>query len=244
VKRIFMFDIDGTLTPHRQPMTKSMVMFFSNFCKENKVFLVTGSDWEKVKEQVPSEVLALTQGIYTCSGNALYGSDGTLLREREYQMNPHLERLLSSLLESSPYHVKTGRHIENRPGMVNFSIVGRACTLEQREEYSQWDSTYRERRLLRDKIMSSFAGLDVALGGQISLDIYPTGWNKAQAYNEVKDKNPDHSIVFYGDRLEHGGNDYPIYEAMCRSNLAYEEVADFAYEVKDYQETITALREF
>ena len=201
MKRIFMFDIDGTLTPHRQPMTENMVTFFSNFCKENKVFLVTGSDWEKVKEQVPIGVLALTQGIYTCSGNAFYSPDGELLREREYQLNPYLEEFLSRLLQSSPYHVKTGRHIENRPGMVNFSIVGRACTLEQREEYCQWDSTHRERRLLRDKIMASFTGLDVALGGQISLDIYPKGWNKSQAYNEVKDNNPDCNIIFYGDRL-------------------------------------------
>ena len=56
MKRIFMFDIDGTLTPPRLPMTEEMVEMFEGFCKRNRVILVTGSDMKKVVEQVPEKI--------------------------------------------------------------------------------------------------------------------------------------------------------------------------------------------
>ena len=54
MQRIFMFDIDGTLTPARQQMTEEFTKFFLGFCKDNVVYLVTGSDHSKVLEQVPT----------------------------------------------------------------------------------------------------------------------------------------------------------------------------------------------
>lgn len=246
--KIFMFDIDGTLTPHRLPMTSDMLAFFKDFCLENQVYLVTGSDWEKVKEQVPESILSLTMGIYTCSGNAFYGADGRPKHQKSFFPNPHLDAFLESMLEASPYPVKAGGHIESRPGMINFSIVGRDCTQEQREDYANWDSIYQERKMMRDKIISNFTGLDVAIGGQISLDIYPKGWDKSQAYYAIKGRNPKASIVFFGDRLEEGGNDYPVYEAMIKSSHDFRssssKTADFAYPVSDYNQTMETLKSF
>ena len=49
---MFLFDVDGTLTPSRQKMDKEFSKFFSNFCKNNDVYLVTGSDRDKTVEQL------------------------------------------------------------------------------------------------------------------------------------------------------------------------------------------------
>lgn len=246
--KIFMFDIDGTLTPHRRPMTEDMVKFFLDFCKNNVVYLLTGSDWDKVQEQVPPEILACVKGTFTCSGNDYRDSKGTLIYEKSFYPNPHLDAFLQGILEASPYPTKTGRHIENRPGMVNFSIVGRDCTHEQREEYARWDNIHQERSMIRDKIMSSFTGLDVAVGGQISVDIYPKGSDKSQAYHIIKEANPQATILFFGDRLRHGGNDYPVYAAMVKSSHNFEgmpsRAPDFAYPVKDYKQTKETLEGF
>jgi len=248
MKKIFMFDIDGTLTPHRLPMTEDMIEFFLDFCKNNVVYLVTGSDWEKVKEQVPQEILQVVKGTYTCSGNALYDPSGEVVYERDFYPNSHLDSFLKELVKASPYHTKTGRHIEMRPGMINFSIVGRACTQEQRLEYGEWDKAHQERKMIRDKIMSSFTGLDVAVGGQISVDIYPRGNDKSQAYNAVKDKNPEANIIFFGDRLQEGGNDHSVYVAMVRASHSFRDAssgtADFAYPVENYQQTKDTLERF
>ena len=246
--KIFMFDIDGTLTPHRLPMTEDMTSFFLSFCKENMVYLVTGSDWEKVKEQVPSEILAAVRGTFTCSGNVYHGPDSEMIYEKSFYPNPHLDAFLHDILAASPYPVKTGRHIENRPGMVNFSIVGRNCSQKQRADYAAWDATHQERGIIRDKIMSNFTSLDVALGGQISVDIYAKGADKSQAYNLVKESNPQASILFFGDRLQYGGNDYPIYSAMVKSSHCFEsrisKIPDFAYPVTNYKQTKKTLEGF
>ena len=138
MKRIFMFDIDGTLTPARLPMTEEMVEMFKGFCERNRVILVTGSDMSKVVEQVPEEIRNLTEGIYTCSGNALTIGD-KIIYENEFVPPDGLIRLLEDWLRYSHYPVKTGNHIEHRTGMLNYSTVGRNCTQLEREDYEAWD---------------------------------------------------------------------------------------------------------
>ena len=64
--KIYLFDVDGTLTPARQPMSKDFAEFFADFCKKNVVYLCTGSDWDKVQEQVPPKVLNRCKGTFAC----------------------------------------------------------------------------------------------------------------------------------------------------------------------------------
>ena len=47
----FIFDVDGTLTPSRQEIDMDFAVFFTDFCAERDVYLVTGSDREKTIEQ-------------------------------------------------------------------------------------------------------------------------------------------------------------------------------------------------
>ena len=213
MKRIFMFDIDGTLTPPRLPMTEEMVEMFKGFCERNRVILVTGSDMSKVVEQVPKEIRDLVEGIYTCSGNA-YTVGDEIIYENEFRPPEKLIALLEDWKNYSHYPVKTGKHLEYRDGMLNYSTVGRNCTQQEREDYEAWDNENGERAILRERILNMFPSLDCAIGGQISIDIYPRGLDKSQSYFRVKGDNPDHAIIFCGDRLMPGGNDYPFFKAM------------------------------
>ena len=235
MKRIFMFDIDGTLTPPRLPMTEEMVEMFEGFCKRNRVILVTGSDMKKVREQVPESVRSLTEGIYTCSGNALTIGD-EIIYENSFVPPESLIDLLNDWNRYSHYPVKTGRHLEYRDGMLNYSTVGRNCTQQQREDYEAWDAEYGERKILRQRILHMFPSLDCAIGGQISIDIYPQGMDKSQSYHRVKGENPDHSIIFCGDRLMPGGNDYPFFKAMGEYHMKCRPM-DIAMPVNDWRDT-------
>ena len=120
MKRIYIFDIDGTLTPPRLPMTEEMVGLFTDFCKDHKVFLATGSDIVKVEEQVPLAIRQLVKGIFTCSGNKFF-QDERVIYEKEFSPPKELIRLLEDWLKYSSYPVKTGHHLEIRPGVLNFS---------------------------------------------------------------------------------------------------------------------------
>jgi len=235
MKRIFMFDIDGTLTPPRQPMTEEMVEMFTGFCQRNRVILVTGSDMSKVVEQVPEEIRNLVEGIYTCSGNA-YTVGDKIIYENEFKPEERLIELLNDWKTYSHYPVKTGRHIEYRNGMLNYSTVGRNCTQEQREDYEAWDTENGERKILRERILHMFPSLDCAIGGQISIDIYPQGLDKSQSYHKVKGENPDHAIIFCGDRLMPGGNDYPFFKAMGENQMKCRPL-DIAVPVSSWEDT-------
>ena len=48
MSKIYIFDVDGTLTPSRRPMTEDFEMFFSRWAKENTFYLVSGSDLDKI----------------------------------------------------------------------------------------------------------------------------------------------------------------------------------------------------
>lgn len=57
-----------------------------------------------------------------------------------------------------------------------------------------------------------------SIGGQISFDVFPTGWNKTYCLQHIENdkKLPDgvdySTIHFFGDKTFKGGNDYEIYE--------------------------------
>jgi phosphomannomutase len=69
--RIFIFDVDGTLTPSRLPMTKEFQKFFKEWIKKNKFYLVTGSDLPKLQEQMCFFDIE-AEGIFTCCGNQFW----------------------------------------------------------------------------------------------------------------------------------------------------------------------------
>ena len=60
-KRVYIFDVDGTLTPARQPATQEFLTFFEDWAKEHTFYLCSGSDLEKIEEQLPSEILSLSR---------------------------------------------------------------------------------------------------------------------------------------------------------------------------------------
>lgn len=219
---IYLFDIDGTLTPARQPMSKDFADFFTGFCEENKVYLCTGSDWPKVQEQVPPKILNRCEGVFACSGNEYWskGADNVYVLEHHKPFDPPQELLadLNLFLESSDSPIKTSNHIEERTGMVNFSVVGRDCTQEQREQYYTWDKEHGEREKICSVLRKKYEHLSFNIGGQISIDISPVGNDKSGAILDIRELYEDAKINFFGDRLQPGGNDYPVLKELTEKD--------------------------
>ena len=220
MKKIYIFDVDGTLTPSRQFMTKDFAKFFDKWSNENKYYLVTGSDLDKTKEQLPIAYIDRAQGIFTCCGNQFYIND-KLIYENKFNPPQNLLTYLGEQLRMSDYFARCGNHIENRGSMLNFSIVGRDCTLEERANYFEYDCKFKERETIASYIRNSWTDLDAVIGGQISIDIYPKGMDKSQIFEHIeKIENiycPD-EYHFLGDRTMEGGNDYPLAVLMDNTN--------------------------
>jgi hypothetical protein len=109
--------------------------------------------------------------------------------------------------------------------MVNFSIVGRNATLGERKLYVEWDQENQERAKIAVKFNHTFPELEARVGGETGIDIYPKGNDKSQI---LKDFSNDDKIYFYGDRMEPGGNDYPLAKALeTFGNAESTQVADW-----------------
>lgn len=219
-KTTYCFDVDGTLTPSRSLMDETFRKEFLDFASKHDVCLVTGSDYPKTLEQVGQEVIDACSFVFNCCGNEVRTKDhiryqstwkpgGTLLLALEYEKR------------KSGFSVRTGKHIENRVGMINFSVVGRNADKVQRAMYIEWDNATNERVNIASRLWKLFPEIDCVIAGETGLDIYPKGKDKSQVREWIENK-----LVFFGDRCEYGGNDYPLAK-----------VADVVYDVANWQDT-------
>jgi phosphomannomutase len=235
---IYLFDIDGTLTPSRLRIDPEFETFFLQWMKDKDVIFVTGSDKEKTIEQVGEKIWTRAQRIYQSCGNAVY-QGGELIDWKKFDAPKDLIHMLYKFLKASDWQHQTDNFIEERIGLLNFSVVGRACNQSLRNAYYDWDRRSGERITLCKMIEAEYPELEATVGGQISIDIYPKGQNKAQVLDDLVG---DH-ITFFGDKCEPGGNDYPIVERMEREieeNRRYCVV----HRVKDYKDTWNILKKY
>ena len=144
----YIFDVDGTLTPSRGTIDPGFYKDFLQFAKTNRVFLVTGSDRDKTVEQIGEEIYNACMMVFNCSGNDIYVRDKNMATNR-WELPLDAKQWLNFKLEHSPFELRTGLHFENRPGMCNFSVVGRNANPEERKEYYNYDAKQKnEKRLL------------------------------------------------------------------------------------------------
>lgn len=223
---VFAFDVDGTLTDSRQLIDPEFAEQFKKFISINRVFLVTGSDYPKTLEQIGEEILNSVEAVYCCCGNTEY-RQGVLVNQNDFKLNLEMKWYFEELLAKSKFEPKTGNHIEERIGMVNFSVLGRNATLAERQKYVEWDKLTKEREDLKERIGLRYLNIDVTMGGETGLDIYPTGKDKSQVAKLIP------PFIYFGDRTDQGGNDYSI---------AIE--AEKYFQVAGWKETQQILKEF
>jgi len=217
-KRIIaLFDVDMTLTPARQRMLPNMVECLRKVKDKGiKLGIVSGSDLSKIKEQVGDNFAASAD--FTFGENGLYAmKEGKFLASksiREELGEDTLKRFINFCLKymgELDIPKKRGTFIEYRTGMINVSPIGRNCSQEERDEFFEYDKTAKVRETFVETLRKEFhdANLTFSIGGQISFDVFPTGWDKSYCLQYVE-KDFD-EIHFFGDKTDKGGNDHEIY---------------------------------
>lgn len=235
---IYVFDMDGTLTPPRQPMTKEFAESFLEWQKTHKSYIATGSDMKKVEEQLPDFIINSFTGLYTSMGNVLTAKGRTV-----YQNNFIPDDKLFTMLENFRNQTKyTGQlysnYIEERIGMINFSVLGRDCPYSAREQYSSWDRENQEREKIAEILRSEFPDYEISVGGSISIDITPKGYGKGQIARHLRKQYPDEEIMFFGDKTFKGGNDYELaHELSLMDNTKVVQVENYTEVMKRLTET-------
>ena len=105
-----------------------------------------------------------------------------------------------------------GTFIEFRNGMINVSPIGRNASIQERDDFQAYDKVHNIRPTMIEALKKEFPELAVtySIGGQISFDVFPTGWDKTYCLQHVEKDGWKH-IHFFGDKTFKGGNDYEIY---------------------------------
>jgi len=247
-----LFDMDGTLTDAREPITPDVLAALGDIATGTKKYLVTGSDMSKVDEQIPTDFLIKTfERVYTCNGTRVWNCNLDMDNEslsaepelihkvtlKDHYSDADLTHIIDILLKTaSETHtkIKTGTFVEWRESQINFSVVGRNCTSSQREDYVAWDKKSGERQRIIEHLRKEFQGwgLSFRLGGQISIDITRAGWDKSYAFENMKE-TPD-QCVFFGDKICKDGNDLDI-AMKCARYHNVESPADLILQLQEYK---------
>eukprot|EP00918_Siedleckia_nematoides_P104819 GHVU01228784.1.p1 GENE.GHVU01228784.1~~GHVU01228784.1.p1 ORF type:complete len:159 (+),score=25.97 GHVU01228784.1:227-703(+) len=149
-KRIALFDLDGTLTPARQPISDEMVAFLAKLRTITQVAIISGSDEAKVNWQMNGKGHEMCDYLFVENGVVAY-QDGKLFSSES--ISKHLgEKPLKELINFCLKYIadldipiKRGTFIEYRQAMLNISPIGRNCSTAERLEFNEQDKVVRER---------------------------------------------------------------------------------------------------
>jgi len=231
-KILVLFDVDDTLTPARLGVSDEVKETLAKLKKKVVIGFVGGSDFRKQLEQLGPNVLNDFDYCFSENGLTAYKSGKQLasqsfinwLGQEKYN---RLAKFILRYLSDLDLPVRTGIFIEFRNGMINVSPVGRNASTQQRNEYEAYDKVHKIREDMVSALREEFAdyGLTFAIGGQISFDVFPTGWDKTYCLQHVADQHFE-EIHFFGDKSHKGGNDYEIYEDKRTIGHAVKSPAD------------------
>lgn len=212
---IALFDVDGTLTAPRQVATPEMLQFLQELRGAVPVGIVGGSDLVKIQEQLGSEAekaydfLFAENGLVAFKGGDLVATQSLKAHLGEERLKQFINYVLRYIADLE-IPIKRGTFIEFRNGMLNVSPIGRNCTQEERNAFEAYDKEAKIRSTMVEVLEREFAsyGLKFSIGGQISFDVFPIGWDKTYCLRFLDEFDQVH---FFGDKTYEGGNDYEIF---------------------------------
>ena len=226
MKKLIVFDLDGTLAESKASIDAEMATLLDHLLKIVKVSVISGGAWLQFEKQVLAHLskdqrLKNLSLLPTCGTKFYkYDSKWELLYSEDFSIEEK-KKILSSLKQSTETAelkpAKTwGDLIQDRGSQITFSGLGQQAPLEDKKK---WDPDFAKRKkikVLLDKLIPEFS---VRLGGATSIDVTQQGIDKAYGIRKLRDVLgiAISEMIFIGDAVFPGGNDYPAKEAGALS---------------------------
>lgn len=240
-KKLIAFDLDDTLAISKAPISDQMGELLVRLLEHYEVCIISGGKFEQFKKQVIDRLEATPQQLNrihlmpTCGTRyyryddvsegwkTVYAEDLTADEKKQIIEVSEKASRKSGLWPEKPW----GEVIEDRNSQISISLLGQQAPVEEKEA---WAAKNSEKRLeLRAAIAEQLLDFEVRAGGTTTIDITRLGIDKAYGMHNLIEKlaiSKD-EILFIGDKLEEGGNDYPV-KAMGIDCLAVERWEDTA----------------
>jgi hypothetical protein len=226
MKKLIVFDLDGTLAESKASIDAEMATLLNSLLGIVKVSVISGGAWSQFEKQVLAHLshddrLKNLSLLPTCGTKFYqYESNWEQLYSEDFT-DAEKKKIVSSLEQATETpDLKLGRIfgelIEDRGSQITFSGLGQQAPLEEKKK---WDPDFTKRKKIKallDKLIPEFS---VRLGGATSIDVTKHGIDKAYGIRKLRDVLgiAISEMIFVGDALFPGGNDYPAEQAGALS---------------------------
>lgn len=224
MKKFLAFDIDDTIAVTKSPISKTMADLFDRLLSEFDICVISGGKFNVHRMQIidemqntPKEKMARLHILSTCGTQYFRLNINDNAWETVYKDSiPEADKAkIKQILEESARELglwcdePAGEVIEDRDTQVTFSALGQNATPE--DKYA-WDPDNEKKLALRDLCQKKYDKYEFRAGGTTSIDVTPFGIDKAFGMSQLikLNKISKEDILFFGDKLQPGGNDYPV----------------------------------
>jgi phosphomannomutase len=226
MKKLIVFDLDGTLAESKAAIDPAMAQRLAALLTVAKVAIISGGDWPQFEKQVlahlPKKAHLKNLFILPTCGTKFYQykSHWKQLYAENFS-DKQKKKIIDSLnqaVEDSGYKAKKtwGETIEDRGSQVTYSGLGQEAPLAEK---SKWDPDFSKRKKIKKELDKMIPGFAINLGGATSVDITKKGIDKKYGMHKLRDvlDIPISGMIFIGDAIFPGGNDYPARESGAYS---------------------------
>jgi HAD superfamily hydrolase (TIGR01484 family) len=222
MKRLIVFDLDGTLAASKSSLDSEMASLLHDLLGVAKVAIISGGAWLQFEKQVLSnlpkdDLLAKLSILPTCgtqffqftgAWKKLYAEDFTTDEKAKIVSS------LSKAVDTAGFAVEKtwGETIEDRGSQITYSALGQQAPLEEKVK---WDADFAKRKKIKTVLDTLIPEFSVRLGGATSIDVTKPGIDKAYGIRKLRDilGISIQEMIYVGDALFPGGNDYPAEQA-------------------------------
>jgi HAD superfamily hydrolase (TIGR01484 family) len=220
VKSLIVFDLDGTLAESKAAIDDEMATLLDTLMGVVKVAVISGGDMPQFSSQLlarlpPTSGFANLSLLPTC-GTKFYrfaGGDWQKLYSEDLSADQkaHIEAALDAAVAAAGFRAEKtwGPAVEDRGSQITYSALGQAAPLDEK---ARWDPDFAKRKQIQALLADSLPDFSVRLGGTTSIDVTLPGIDKAYGIRKLHDVlgNPIEEMIYVGDALFPGGNDYPV----------------------------------
>jgi phosphomannomutase len=222
VKKLIVYDLDGTLAESKSSLDREMSELLHDLLGIVKVAVISGGGWPQFEKQLLSnlprdERLANLSLLPTC-GTQFFRYTSEWRRIYSEDLGPNEKEKITNSLKKAvavtgfgPEKV-WGEVIEDRGSQITFSALGQQAPLEEKD---RWDPDFTKRKQIKAILDTLIPEFSVRMGGATSIDVTKPGIDKAYGIGKLRDVLGIslQEMIYIGDALFPGGNDYPAEEA-------------------------------
>jgi HAD superfamily hydrolase (TIGR01484 family) len=238
--RAVAFDLDDTLAVSKSRIDDRMADLLARLIRATDVCIISGGRFEQFENQVlrhlkaDGDALASLHLMPTCGTRYYRWIDEEWQLVYAEDLAEDDKSRIVAVLEQGARDLglwedhSWGERIEDRGSQITFSALGQQAPPD--EKY-RWDPDNQKKQRLRAYAAERLPDLEVRVGGSTSVDVTRQGIDKAYGMRKLMDQlglTAD-EILFVGDRLEPGGNDYPVRAVgvRCVEVTCWQDTADY-----------------